>query len=451
MAVVNFVKVRRTQTVGGLNGVLKYCCREEKVDCKGRSLVSGINCVPDTALQEFMNTKRLYHSTGGRMYYHMLQSFRPDDPVTPERAHEIALKLAEQIPGFEIVVATHTDRDHIHSHFVINSVSCETGKKYHSNKDSLMELRAASDKLCQQYGLSVIKPKPKKDKVHRMSDREYRAYDKGESWKMALEMCIDECMTLANDREHFFRLMEWSGYGVRWTEERKYITYTTPEGHRCRDIRLNGEKYHKEVMEYEFAIRKEIAGGIETAASGADGYGSKSPGHRAGYGQQLEDADKFTADPGGYADTDIGEAGHTDNGRSAGGVYGTADGNSAAARRGIHLDHGTVPADADGVGAEYNPADPTGSRLDGETGWEREREIWAGNLTGELTHEAADQAAVLDRPDSQSALSGVGIDAAYLAADLSGIIEEDAYVEDCTTKHFRPERKKRHGQTMGGM
>ena len=113
MAIVHFVKNRRTQTVGGLRGVLNYCCKEAKVTHVGRPLVSGVNCVPAVALREFLNTKEQYHSTSGRMYYHMVQSFHPDDPVTPEMAHEIALKLAEQIPGFEIVVATHTDRDHI--------------------------------------------------------------------------------------------------------------------------------------------------------------------------------------------------------------------------------------------------------------------------------------------------------------------------------------------------
>lgn len=102
MAIVHFVKHKRTQTIGGLNGVLNYCCKASKVDYEGRPLVSGINCVPQCAHQEFMNTKRLHHSTKGRLYYHMVQSFRPDDPVTPEQAHEIALKLAEQIPGFEM-------------------------------------------------------------------------------------------------------------------------------------------------------------------------------------------------------------------------------------------------------------------------------------------------------------------------------------------------------------
>ena len=175
MAIVKFAKCQKTQTVGGLHGAITYCCRPAKVAYQGRSLISGVNCVPQAALLEFMNTKRQYGSTDGRMYYHMVQSFRPDDPVTPEMAHEIALKLAEHIPGYEIIVATHTDREHLHSHFVINSVSFETGLKYHSNEESLMALRRASDELCLQYGLSVVKPKKKQKKERTMSDREYRA------------------------------------------------------------------------------------------------------------------------------------------------------------------------------------------------------------------------------------------------------------------------------------
>ena len=171
MAIVKFAKCQKTQTVGGLHGVITYCCRPTKVVYQGRTLISGVNCVPQAALLEFMNTKRQYGSTDGRMYYHMVQSFRPDDPVTPEMAHEIALKLAEQIPGYEIVVATHTDREHLHSHFVINSVSCETGLKYHSNEESLMALRRASDELCilqdESYTGTLICHKSERNKINK--------------------------------------------------------------------------------------------------------------------------------------------------------------------------------------------------------------------------------------------------------------------------------------------
>ena len=450
MAIVNFVRCQRSQTVGGLNGVINYCCQKSKTDYQGRQLISGVNCVPQFALQEFMNTKRLHKNTDGRMYYHMIQSFHPGEPLTPEEAHEIALKLAEEIPGHEIVVATHTDRLHIHTHFIINSVNQETGKKYHSNLESLNALRAASDKLCKQYGLSVVRPKQKK-KEHRMNDREYRAYDKGDSWKMDLEICIDECMTMARDREHFLKLMEWSGYGVRWTKDRKYITYTTPDGHRCRDIKLNGKKYHKEVMEYEFRIRKTITGGFETEASDADDYGIKSRGYRTNHGQQLEDSNRFARDPNRNAYTHPEQVGYTDHQRRTGGLYGAADRAPAAARRGNGSDYGSLSEKDDALSGQLGEGMSVGSEEPGETGWEREREIFASTLRSDSAHETADQAVLPDRHDPQLDPASLGTGAAYLAADLWELMDEDEPIEDCTTMPHHPERKKRHGPVMGGM
>lgn len=450
MAIVHFVKNRRTQTVGGLRGVLNYCCKEAKVDYKGRPLVSGVNCVPAVALREFLNTKEQYHSTGGRMYYHMVQSFHPDDPVTPEMAHEIALKLAEQIPGFEIVVATHTDRDHIHSHFVINSVSCDTGKKYHSNKESLTQFMEASDKLCLQYGLSVVKPRKKQKQEHTMSDREYRAYDKGQSWKLNLEINIDECMTLARDREHFIRLMEYSGFEVHWEDTRKYITYTTPEGHKCRDMRLNGRKYHKEEMEYEFRIRKEIC---HRNAAGAEGYDFESgsgTAHRRRDGAELERPDRFAESAGQDPGRDSGEARYPVHGGTAAGAFGNAASDLTDGGEGQPGSHGAVPADADAGSAEHHQHDAGYDEVDGTTGWENERGIWEGNLAGAGTDEAYFQNAVLDFDDPQPDSHNLGIGAAYLVADLSNIVDHKP-VEDSTTKHYRPEHKKSHGQSMGGM
>ena len=451
MAIVHFVKSKRTQTVGGLNAVINYCCKDAKVNFQGRPLISGINCVPQCALQEFMNTKRLHHSTKGRMYYHMVQSFRPDDPVTPEQAHEIALKLAEQITGFEIVVATHTDRYHIHSHFVINSVSCDTGKKYHSNEESLMALRRASDELCMQYGLSVVKPKKQKQRKERtMSDREYRAYAKGDSWKMNLEINIDECMTLARDREHFIRLMEYSGYEVRWEDTRKYITYTTPDGYKCRDSKLNGLKYHKEVMEYEFRIREEICRAIAAGAERYDLESGSSTTHGSGHGTELESDDRVAESAGQNPGRDSGVSGYPDHGEAVAGVHGSAVGDPAAGRTDQRGNHGAVPADADAGSAEHNQHDAGYDEISGTTGWENERGIWESHLAGAGTDEEYFEEAVLDLYDPEPDLGGLGTDAAYLAAGLTNIID-DCPVEDSTTKHYRPERKKRHGQTMGGM
>ena len=240
MATVNFVKARG-QTGGGMLGCMQYCARPEKTIHEGIRLVTGVNCVAQTAFREFMNTKRLYNKPDGRMYYHIVQSFHPEEKVTPKTAHEIALKLAQTFPGHEVLVSTHVDRAHIHSHLIVNSVNAETGYKYHSDKDNIQHVRNVSDKLCNEYGLSILQPKQKRSGG--LSSREYRAAEKGQGWKIRLAVAIDEAMKLAGNREQFIWLMELEGYGVKWTEDRKNITYTTPEGNKCRDIRLYHKKY----------------------------------------------------------------------------------------------------------------------------------------------------------------------------------------------------------------
>ena len=113
MAVVKMIN-NKSQSIQGLLCVIAYACKDAKTNHDGQQLISGINCVPSLAFDEFMTTKRLYNQDGGRMFYHMVQSFSPEENITPEVAHEIACKLADAIPGFEIVVATHCDADHVH-------------------------------------------------------------------------------------------------------------------------------------------------------------------------------------------------------------------------------------------------------------------------------------------------------------------------------------------------
>ena len=142
----NIMKNKRTQARAGLAFILSYCKRESKTVHEGRKLVSGVNCLPESAYQEFMNTKLQYGKTDGRMFYHFTQSFSPTEDITPETAHEIAVKFAEKMfPGFEVLVATHTDKAHTHSHFVVNSVSCENGYKYHS--DNAMSIKKYPKKI----------------------------------------------------------------------------------------------------------------------------------------------------------------------------------------------------------------------------------------------------------------------------------------------------------------
>ena len=274
MAIVHFVNYKRgTQSRAAMRGVMLYVMQEKKSAWEGEPLVSGINCQPQSVYDDFLNTKLLYHKDDGVMFYHMVQSFPKGAAVDPRQAHEAARRLAEYFGGCEVLVCTHVDREHIHSHCVINSVNFETGKKLHMAKEQIQELMRRNDAICQEMGLPVFDAPTQQSRG--MSGAEYHTALKGQSWKLRLMNTIDECMKYAADRDAFVSLMASEGYQVRWESTRKHITYTTPDGMKCRDRKLHEEKYCKEVMEHEFRIRAELIqrklhrteetdGGIET-------------------------------------------------------------------------------------------------------------------------------------------------------------------------------------------
>ena len=257
MAIVHFVNYKRgTQSRAAMRGVMLYVMQEKKSAWEGAPLVSGINCQPQSVYDDFINTKLLYHKNGGVMFYHMVQSFPKGAAVDPRQAHEAARRLAEYFDGCEVLVCTHVDREHIHSHCVINSVNFDTGKKLHMAKEQIQELMRRNDMICQEMGLPVFESTAQQ--ARGMSGAEYHTALKGQSWKLRLMNTIDACMKYAADKDAFVSMMESEGYAVCWESTRKYITYTTPDGLKCRDNKLHEEKYCKEAMEYEFRIRAEL-------------------------------------------------------------------------------------------------------------------------------------------------------------------------------------------------
>lgn len=103
--------------------------------------------------------KQKFGKTDGRTYYHIVQSFSPDDNISAETAHEIGLKFAEYFPEFQVLVTTHYNTKHIHNHLIMNSVNFKTGKKFHQTRDELLEVKAYSNKICKEYDLSVTEEK----------------------------------------------------------------------------------------------------------------------------------------------------------------------------------------------------------------------------------------------------------------------------------------------------
>lgn len=257
MATVTYIRESK-QSISAMKGVIDYCCQDKKVYDKisNQRLISGINCDGENAFSEFLATKKSYKKTNGMNFYQYVQSFSPEENITPQQVHEVALEFAEKAwTGYEVIVATHCDAQHIHSHFVINSVSFENGKKLRQNPNTLKSLRALSDEICRQHNLSTLEPYSKDGM--KISTREYRTVLKGQSWKFKLMNDIDKAMNISGSKEDFINAMSIMGYSVTWTDDRKYITYQCPNKMKCRNIKLHNDKYLKGSMENEFRYRQE--------------------------------------------------------------------------------------------------------------------------------------------------------------------------------------------------
>lgn len=194
MAIISFTNYKRGQSTGCMGAVMRYTMQNKKTEFEGQQLVTCINCQPESVYADFMTTKRLHHKTDGVLFYHMVQSFPKGEAVDPLTAHAAALKLAEYYEGYEVLVCTHTDREHIHSHFLINSVNFDTGKKLHIAKEQLQELRQRNDQVCMEFSLPVFKPTNRKEKTKTMSIGEYHTATRGQSKKLKLMNIINDCM-----------------------------------------------------------------------------------------------------------------------------------------------------------------------------------------------------------------------------------------------------------------
>jgi hypothetical protein len=200
----------------GLEDVIDYAMALEKTvpdedKQTMRYFVSGINCTPGSARDEMMAAKVKYEKEAGIVAFHSYQSFAPGE-VSPEMAHEIGVKLAQKLWGerFQIIVATHLDKDHIHNHIVCNSVSHADGNRFRCNKTTYRLLREASDELCLEYGLSVIdSPEHGRSKHH----AEWRAEREGRpTWRATIKADIDEAIEKAMTDRQFFENLKAMGY-----------------------------------------------------------------------------------------------------------------------------------------------------------------------------------------------------------------------------------------------
>lgn len=217
---------------------------------KRSEVSSGLNCPSEYAKAQFKATRELWGKTEGIQAHHVIQSFKPGE-VSPEEANEIGLALAKEIAGkHEVAVYTHTDKEHIHNHIVINAVSYEDGMKYQSSKKDLYTIREESDRLCLERGLSVVKEPTAAQRYHRA---EYGLAKRGEmSWKDEIREVID------HERQHSKSYDELKHnlaekYGIEVKERGKNISFKHPDMQKFVRGKTLGLAYERGTLENDFA------------------------------------------------------------------------------------------------------------------------------------------------------------------------------------------------------
>lgn len=229
--------------------VIEYINKPEKTspELKGGRYINNY----DNTYEEMMLTKKVWGKTDGRMCIHLIQSFAQGES-NPEQVKEIAEKFLQhkKFQGFQIQYAVHTDTKKLHTHYIINTVNAETGYKWQMSKKELQTLKKYSDKLCREYGLSVLK---NKNKHQKKSITQQKAEEQGKSWKKETQLAVDEALKIAVNRADFINIMNKQGYEVKWLDGSKYVTFTNKIGLCMRNKLFNfQERYTKEAMIRKF-------------------------------------------------------------------------------------------------------------------------------------------------------------------------------------------------------
>jgi len=253
MAIIKAVKSGKS-----LSRAMDYV--EKKAEIK-----SGKDCSDNSekAKSDMNLTKDTYNKNGGRLYKHYIQSFKPGE-VTPEKAHEIGKEWAEKnFKGFEVYVGTHIDREHIHNHFIINSVNFENGKKFHSSNKDLEHWKKVNDRICEREGLSVPDRDNKKiDEIRAYDMKKYKVFERiqlGEKMKshvVETAKAVNQTSKISSNKTDFINKMNEKGYQVDWKDDHKHVCFKNEEGKKVRLSNLektfNNNKFSKEGLENEF-------------------------------------------------------------------------------------------------------------------------------------------------------------------------------------------------------
>ncbi|MBD5502210.1 MAG: relaxase/mobilization nuclease domain-containing protein [Lachnospiraceae bacterium] len=268
MAIIKAV----TNSHSNIKHIINYITKKEKTI--GKKLVSGFNCNADSAAQEMQMTKELYGKTQRRSYKHFVLSYPVHEEISPEQAHQLAKEYVESCPlfsGFEVLYATHVDKDHIHTHFVVNSVSFMDGYKFQMSKKDLHDMKVLCNKLCFEHGFSICEIGKKKSNSMDLISYDTNKYQflkkaqegKVKSYVQDTAVAIYDAMQQSASKEEFISAMNQKGYSVDWQDNHKYIVFINSEGKKVRNSNLqktyNLKVGKEELLEFfkEKSVRKE--------------------------------------------------------------------------------------------------------------------------------------------------------------------------------------------------
>jgi hypothetical protein len=260
--------IKMTSSKASVGKLENYLKDNEKTK---EHLQMGLNCDIRHLSYEFKDTMNMHQKNGGRRYYHVIQSFSAKDNVSPEKAHEIGVKLADVQfgqKGYEVGVITHIDKNHVHNHLVLNSVNALTGKKFKSKARDLWRVKDYSNELCKDYQLEHSLVNHYESKGLSYNRGEYESLKRGNSWKAEIIKDIKDIFLKASvgavsDMKDFITEMEKRKYKVDYKHSRKTITFTTPGGKKVRGKTLTKSyedlDYSKGALENEIKRYREIS------------------------------------------------------------------------------------------------------------------------------------------------------------------------------------------------
>ena len=262
MAVIKIKNIK-----SNLQAVINYGKNGDKTD--NGILVSSVNCSTETAYEEMALTKKFFHKEDNILGYHIIQSFKGNE-VSPKLANQIGKELAEELLGdkYQVVICTHINKENVHNHIILNSVSFTDGYKYHNSKAQIAFLKDASDRLCLNYGLSIVDtPKANKEREFRQKNIDY--FSRTDEKMQRIIIDIDEAIISAKKYSDFKLILKSKGY-ENIKDSGKYLSLKTP--YYSRNVRINrafGEKYSVE------CIKERIYGYLKEDLPPAQNYKNK--------------------------------------------------------------------------------------------------------------------------------------------------------------------------------